>query len=273
MSTLVKRLLTASILIPVVVWLVLFAPNTAFIGVMSIIIVIAGVEWAALSNIQHPISKTLFAILCIAVGASGLFLSADLLPKIMFFMLAFWTLVVLLLLFKPNQVMAIKVPTLVMLVLGVLVISTTWLALYQLRINFNGGEKLLMYLLLLIWIADSGAYFVGRAFGKHKLSPIISPGKSIEGVVGGLVACSIFIYFAAGYIGYSASLSLMLLSLTVAFLSVFGDLFESLLKRRAGVKDSGSILPGHGGILDRIDSLLAAAPFFVACLFLFERLL
>ena len=127
-----------------------------------------------------------------------------------------------------------------------------------------------MYLLLLIWITDSGAYFAGRALGRHKLSPIISPGKSIEGVVGGLLSCLMFSFFAASYFAIDGRSFFMLMSLFVAFISVYGDLFESLIKRRAKVKDSGNILPGHGGMLDRIDSLVAAGPVFLLSILLSE---
>lgn len=122
----------------------------------------------------------------------------------------------------------------------------------------------LMYVFLLVWCADSGAYFVGRKFGKHKLAPNVSPNKSIEGLIGGLLTAGV----VAGVVGYYLQLSgvalfwfLGLSALTVGA-SVLGDLFESMLKRRAGIKDSGNILPGHGGVLDRIDSLLSATPVF-----------
>jgi phosphatidate cytidylyltransferase len=184
-------------------------------------------------------------------------------------MLGFWLITVAMLITIPNVLMGVNANVVTLSLLGAVIISSTWLSLYLLRISCTDGNSLLMYLLLLIWIADSGAYFAGRAFGKHKLAPAISPGKSIEGVLGGLIACFIFSYFALEYIGYSSSVVFLAISLTVAFVSVYGDLFESLMKRKAGVKDSGSILPGHGGVLDRLDSLIAAGPFFVACLYLF----
>jgi phosphatidate cytidylyltransferase len=186
-------------------------------------------------------------------------------------MLGFWSMAVIMLIIIPNVLMDVKTNVVVLSILGIFIISSTWLSLYLLRTSFTDGNTLLMYLLLLIWTADSGAYFAGRAFGKHKLAPVVSPGKSIEGVLGGLIACFIFSYFASEYIGYSSSVVFLAISLTVAFVSVYGDLFESLMKRKAGVKDSGSILPGHGGVLDRLDSLIAASPFFVACLYLFVQ--
>lgn len=123
----------------------------------------------------------------------------------------------------------------------------------------------LTYMFVLVWAADSGAYFVGRKFGRRKMAPNVSPNKSVEGLLGGLILTSFVI---VGVQAYYLHLSLIqhvlffLLSMVTVLGSVQGDLFESMIKRRAGVKDSGTILPGHGGILDRIDSLLAAAPIF-----------
>ena len=121
-----------------------------------------------------------------------------------------------------------------------------------------------MYLFTLVWTADSGAYFTGKAFGKHKLIPDVSPNKTIEGLVGGLALTAIVIA-AVAYYRHLTGLHLagfVMLSMVTVLASVLGDLFESLLKRQANIKDSGTLLPGHGGVLDRIDSILAAAPIF-----------
>ena len=126
------------------------------------------------------------------------------------------------------------------------------------------GGQLLLYVFLLVWAADSGAYFCGRRFGKHKLAPKVSPGKTIEGFVGGAV-CSMFVAFV-GSIAFDIAADKMVLffvaSLIATLVSALGDLTESIFKREAGLKDSGNLLPGHGGILDRIDSLTAAVPVF-----------
>lgn len=131
----------------------------------------------------------------------------------------------------------------------------------------------LMYLFLLVWGADSGAYFVGRKFGKKKLAPDVSPNKSIEGLYGGLfTAMLIVIVVEIIYLDLSIAehILFLILSVITVFSSVLGDLFESMIKRRAGIKDSGRILPGHGGVLDRIDSLLAAAPIFAAGMYVLK---
>ena len=132
------------------------------------------------------------------------------------------------------------------------------------------GGWILLYLLTLVWIADIGAYFSGRRFGKNKLAPGISPGKTWEGVIGGVVAnllWMLLIYSVSDGWGVSL-LWFIVIGLATSAVSVVGDLFESILKREAGVKDSGKLLPGHGGVLDRIDSVIAAAPVFVSGMYL-----
>lgn len=145
--------------------------------------------------------------------------------------------------------------------MGIIILTASITAMYSL---WQVSPWWLMYVFLLVWCADSGAYFVGRKLGRRKLAPNVSPNKSVEGLIGGLLT--------AGVVGVSVGVALDLTGLAlIAFLglsaltvlaSVLGDLFESMLKRRAGIKDSGTILPGHGGVLDRIDSLLSATPVF-----------
>ena len=128
------------------------------------------------------------------------------------------------------------------------------------------GGELLLFMLSLVWVADIGAYFSGRKFGRHKLAPAISPGKTLEGVIGGLCANLLWILMVYQYSqGWGLSLpQFIALGVVTSLVSVVGDLFESVLKREAGVKDSGKLLPGHGGVLDRIDSVIAASPVFVS---------
>lgn len=136
--------------------------------------------------------------------------------------------------------------------------------------HFDQGGWILMYVLTLVWVADIGAYFSGKKFGQNKLAPGISPGKTIEGVIGGLMLNAVWITivfmitqgWGLHYVPF------LLLGLITAAISVVGDLFESILKREAGLKDSGKILPGHGGLLDRIDSVIAATPVYLAGLFM-----
>lgn len=147
---------------------------------------------------------------------------------------------------------------------GTLAVLPAWAALVLLHANPDKGNLWLLTALTMVWAADSGAYFAGRAFGKHKLAPRVSPNKTIEGLLGGMVAGIV----VACAFGWLAGLTvahvpqLVLVSAVAVLASVLGDLFESLLKRHAGAKDSGAVIPGHGGVLDRIDGVLAALPVF-----------
>jgi phosphatidate cytidylyltransferase len=146
--------------------------------------------------------------------------------------------------------------------IGVLVLVPMWIALVTLAMHQVRGAQYILCLLLLVASTDIGAYFVGRAFGKHKLAPRVSPGKTWEGVAGGLISSMIIAVLAAHWFGVQL-LPFVVLSLITAIFSIVGDLTESLFKRHTGLKDSSHILPGHGGVLDRIDSITAAAPVFV----------
>lgn len=155
-------------------------------------------------------------------------------------------------------------------ILGLVIINAAVTAIYAV---WATSAWWLMYLFLLVWGADSGAYFVGRKMGKRKLAPAVSPNKSIEGLVGGIITVFliiIFVQYQYLHLTLFEHFLFLALSLLTVFSSVLGDLFESMIKRRAGIKDSGRILPGHGGVLDRIDSLLAAAPFFAAGLYVLK---
>ncbi|HNJ85279.1 MAG TPA: phosphatidate cytidylyltransferase, partial [Agitococcus sp.] len=144
---------------------------------------------------------------------------------------------------------------------GLILLIPAWAGLTDLH---QASPWWLLYVFCLVWGADTGAYFAGRKFGKHKLAPSVSPGKTIEGFVGGLITTSMLIVAVAIYRDLSAIrfVAFVGLSLLTVLASVLGDLLESMVKRQAGVKDSGNIFPGHGGALDRIDSLTAAAPLF-----------
>lgn len=174
--------------------------------------------------------------------------------------LVFWVLGVPCFL-KSNR--SIRNPALLALT-GWLLLLPTCLALYQLRAI---DPLLLLGFMAAVWISDTAAYFTGRAWGKHKLAPSISPGKTWEGVAGALVAVALYAVAWSYIIGEEAhGMLLVPLLLLLVMMGIIGDLFESLMKRHAGVKDSGNILPGHGGILDRIDALTSTLPIAVLSL-------
>lgn len=146
--------------------------------------------------------------------------------------------------------------------MGVVILTASITAMFYL---WQLSAWWLMYVFLLVWCADSGAYFVGRKLGRRKMAPNVSPNKSMEGLAGGLVTGLLVVVVISVFklqLSGTALVAFVALSALTILASVLGDLFESMLKRRAGVKDSGTILPGHGGILDRIDSLLSATPIF-----------
>ena len=154
--------------------------------------------------------------------------------------------------------------------IGLILISSAVTAIFSV---WDTSPWWLMYLFLLVWGADSGAYFVGRKLGRKKLAPDVSPNKSVEGLYGGIFTAAIIVLVVQYFyldLTVTQHILFLLLSIVTVFGSVLGDLFESMIKRRAGIKDSGRILPGHGGVLDRIDSLLAAAPIFAAGVYILK---
>ena len=142
---------------------------------------------------------------------------------------------------------------------GMLALVPAWLALARLRVDLPRGAEWMLFAFVLVWMADIGGYFFGRRFGRTRLAPNVSPGKTWEGVLGGFVLSTVVAIAASFWFDLTLARFLVLCLAVVAF-SVVGDLTESLLKRYAGVKDSGAIFPGHGGVMDRIDSVTAAAP-------------
>jgi phosphatidate cytidylyltransferase len=150
------------------------------------------------------------------------------------------------------------------LLMGLFVLLPCWVSIHVIHYS-SGGPYRLLFLFALIWGADAGAYFVGKRWGCNKLAPRVSPGKTIQGLIGALVTALLIAMLGAYFfkVAYHYWPAVLALSASVVLFSIVGDLFESLLKRQENLKDSGRLLPGHGGIMDRIDSLTAAAPVFL----------
>ncbi len=262
MTMLKQRLLTAAILIPIVFW-VLSLSTPILASVMGVIVAIGAWEWAAICGWKHLLTRSLYsvAVSSVLLGIYWFWHQPTMLYILM--VACLWWLVAFYWLLRSQQGHSLlpKSP-LIKALLGFLILLPTWIAIIILH---NYSWYGVAFLLVLIWSADTGAYFAGKRWGKTKLANQISPGKTWEGVGGALLFSSVLVM---GYIVLSsmplttASLFIPLCLLTVS-VSIIGDLVESLFKRQAGLKDSGQILPGHGGILDRIDSLTAAAPIFV----------
>ena len=185
----------------------------------------------------------------------------------------FWVLVMALIKHTPTGVLKLELKLRHKVWLGWFILLAAWMFFVRLRVLY--GPEMVMYFLILIWAADISAYFVGKKFGNSKLAPEISPGKTMAGFYGALlsaVICGAGLSLLYGFPLMNAS-DIVLLSILTVLISIYGDLFFSVVKRQSGVKESGSILPGHGGILDRIDSVIAAIPFFYAGIFLIYRMI
>ena len=264
------RVLTAAVLIPAVLAALFLLPPLGWGIVMLAIIALAAHEWARLVGLATT-AQWLFATVTLLIGAALLLPAtagfARSWPDTLVFAVCgigtlFWIVV------APPWVIA-RWPTqarLPMIVVGWVVLIGAWVALVELQAR---SPWLVLAAMAIVWVADTAAYFSGRAFGRHKLAPQVSPGKTWEGVFGAWIAVAVYALLLLPFAG-AAGLRLPVTPLSIAIwvlfmvllasISVVGDLFESLLKRHAGVKDSGAVLPGHGGVLDRTDALLAAMP-------------
>ena len=216
-------------------------------------------EWAGLSGFNEPHTKLGYVAVCgicmaLLVGVPGLWMT------ILIASCVFWVMASLFVVTYPSGLVCIQKRYL-MTASGALVFSSAWLGLIVLK-QQSSGEWLVLWALVLVWFSDVGAYFSGSAFGKRKLAPLVSPGKTWEGAFGGLAASVLATSVMTWFLGWQPVLSWCLLACGLAVISIFGDLFESAVKRANEVKDSGNLLPGHGGVLDRIDSILVVAPVF-----------
>lgn len=255
-----QRVLTAIILILLTLAALFFLSPRSFCLLTGIIMLGAAWEWSSLMQIKKTVWRLSYLILMAILILGALLIPASL---IFFCATAWWLLAILLVMVYPYAIGWGK-SVVWRGLMGILVLLPCWAAINFIR-NENDGIYSLLFLFVLIWGADSAAYFVGKKWGKHRLAPQISPGKSWEGLIGGLFFSLLIVLLALwmGHVPRQAWGRGILLSLVAVLFSVVGDLVESMLKRQASLKDSGQLLPGHGGLLDRIDSLTAAAPIFV----------
>lgn len=260
-----QRVLTAAILIPLVVAGILLLDTALLAIALAGAFLIGAQEMADLAQVRGLLGQFGFVVtLAVVFWLCWQLLLPKHVASVQWVMAAWWVLTTLMLVFRRSGLARVNTLRPAVLLLGGLVLITAWLSIVALHGAGQRGPQWVLVLFGLIWLADSGAYFAGRAFGKRKLSPQVSPGKTWAGVAGALVttAIGVFLLNTLGWLDGAGLLPWVLLGVAVTLLSIGGDLWESRLKREAGVKDSGSLLPGHGGVLDRIDSLLAAAPAF-----------
>lgn len=266
------RLLTALVLIPLVVWGIIALPTPYLAGFLALVIAQGGWEWGGFMQLKSLGQRALYSLLLVGslVTAGYAWISPH--GRLMVLPVAacvWWLLALVWVLRYPRNTKCWSRPIMKGMI-GILVLVPAWLAVVTLHGSGEQGPYWLLYMLSLIWVADSGAYFGGRAWGKRKLAVEVSPGKTWEGVASAMVLCTAYSLGAAQFLGVDGNQNVIfvVLSLVTVAFSIVGDLTESMFKRQAGLKDSGALLPGHGGILDRIDSVTAAAPVFVAGLWL-----
>jgi len=253
------RIVTALILAAGFLAAIFFLPPGGAAAVFAAIVAIAAWEWAGLLGWLRGVRLLYAALTLVACGLvyfSGL--PQTLRAILWLASAAFWLLVVPLWLKRKWRLRGNAIGP----VVGWLVLVPSWAGMVALQ---RHGPLILLAAMALVWVADIAAYFGGRSFGRHKLAPSLSPGKTWEGALAGLVGVEIYglvVAAANGWIGAPTEVLAALFALAAAAgISMLGDLFESLAKRQAGAKDSGTILPGHGGVLDRIDSLTSTLPF------------
>ncbi|MGJ8693304.1 MAG: phosphatidate cytidylyltransferase [Thalassotalea sp.] len=281
---LIKRVLTALVLAPATIFAIFYLPLSYFALMLVILIAIGAWEWGPLMGFNSIGRRSAFVLSNIAILA-GLWtvlppnelwvetgVLSDNVEYILWLAVAWWCFSAFLTYVYPRCSRFWSSHRSVRGVFGWLTLLPTWLAFMVLRSHEYAestyhGAQLIMFLFLLVWSADVGAYFVGKSLGKRKLLPNVSPGKTIEGFLGGTICACIMVSILGFIIEWQSQQYLTAIAITfvITTISVLGDLNESMFKRQAGVKDSGTILPGHGGILDRIDSLTATAPIFALC--------
>ncbi len=268
------RLLAALVMTPLAIAAILFLP-TPWLALLAAVLFLGGLwEWLRLSEVEDTLARTLLLALNLLLMVAMVWASRTasggslvLFQVAAMIGVAWWLLAALWLRaydFGSDHDTGARVAK---LAAGTFAVIPAWCALVLIHAQHPNGHIWLLTALAIVWAADTGAYFAGRRFGRRKLSPRISPNKTVEGLAGGAVA-GVLVGVAGGALAGAGAAKLpavALCALVVVLFSVVGDLFESLLKRHAGVKDSGDLIPGHGGLLDRMDSVLAALPAFVLC--------
>lgn len=257
------RLLTAGTLGVAIVLLTLFASTSALAAVLGVFLALAAAEWAGLAGATSAGARASYAGVTVLLGFVSWIALVDAAARqlVLAVVAVGWCLALASVLLAERGRSLLPTRRGLRAVLGWFVLVPLWLSLLWLHAE---RPPLLLGLFALVWLADSAAFFVGRRWGRHRLAPTVSPGKTWEGAAGAAAAVPLVavpLVFLPG-VGWSRLPELCLLCGVAVAASVIGDLFESQVKRQAGVKDSGILLPGHGGVLDRVDSLTAAAPLF-----------
>jgi phosphatidate cytidylyltransferase len=250
-----SRVLTALALALLLVGAILYSPPEVTAAILALIVLIGAWEWSAFLNVG-PSWRILYVLLLALGGAVGL--PATLAPThfiaTMLLACLWWAVALLWISVAPQRGARVAAA-----LAGALALLPTWCALVHIDLLWRNGAQWTLFILALSFAADTGAFFTGRRFGRLPLAPLVSPKKTWEGVVGGMLLALVVSVCGAAWFGIVAR-SFVPLCLAAAGFSIIGDLTESLLKRHVHLKDSGRLFPGHGGVLDRIDSVTAATP-------------
>jgi phosphatidate cytidylyltransferase len=250
------RILTAAVLIGLLLIVLLWLPPWATVVAVTALILAGAWEWSAFLKLHSLPGRVLYvAVVAACLPLLWQLTSAE--PArlaVLCLALLWWLMALLWVVFAPGRASAWSAA-----LAGLLALAPAWVAMVRLRVDVPRGEQWVLFALFLVSAADVGAYFAGRSFGRTKLAPQVSPGKTWEGAAGGLAFAALVALGGSRWFAVPM-MKLVPLCLGVVAFSIVGDLTESLLKRFAGLKDSGTLFPGHGGVMDRIDSLTSAMP-------------
>ncbi|NOI70619.1 phosphatidate cytidylyltransferase [Vibrio owensii] len=278
-----QRIITALILAPLVILGIFKLPLIGFIIALTAITLLGFWEWTQFTESNSRIAALVPAV--VVTGLSFLFISPDaaslnqlatLHYTVLALGFAWWIIASGMAITYPKTTNLWQNSKALRHVFGFLTLipflwSVIILRASDISVDPYHGAKLVLYVCFLVWAADSGAYFAGKSMGKRKMAPHVSPNKTIEGLIGGIIAALIVGWLFAGWfdIQFTSPIHMVIITLITVVISVLGDLVESMFKRVSGIKDSSNIIPGHGGILDRIDSLTAAFPVFALLYYVF----
>lgn len=251
-----KRIITAMVLAGGLFAVALLLPAQATAGVLTVLMLAGAWEWSALLRLRRSALRAVYLAVLAAMMPIVWHVTAT--PEgrdiVLICAVLWWVVALGWIAFAPQFIAPWSAG-----LAGALALLPAWVALLRLRLDLPRGAEWMLFTLILVFAADIGAFFAGRRFGRLRLAPAVSPGKTWEGVLGGAVAGALVAVLGSGWFGVPLRSFLPLCLAAVGF-SIVGDLTESLLKRFAGVKDSGTLFPGHGGVMDRIDSVTGAAP-------------
>ena len=273
---LIQRIITALVLLPIVLAALFLLEPDGFAVFAGVVVALAAWEWARLAGLHRQVSRVLYALVVVAIVAI-ISLAPDISRSFLLYAALAWWVVSLFLVISFPSSSTFWESTGVRIIIGVYILVPFWVAIVFMRsadiVVYPGLSPLwlIFYTLFIVFAADTGAYFAGKTLGKSKLAPKVSPGKSWAGFWGGLISACLFALAACVQLDVPLSFYVQLVILTAitSVFSVVGDLTESMFKRQAGIKDSSQLLPGHGGVMDRIDSLVAAFPVMTSLLLIF----